>query len=94
MNTTKIINFIYSAGAAIVIYGAWQKITHRPGADMFLTIGLITEVIIFTISAVQELFAKPNVGAIHYPKIESVDNTELTESVNKLNQTIKQVFNR
>lgn len=94
MNTTKIINFFYSAGAAIVIFGAWQKITHRPGADMYLTIGLITEVIIFTVTAVQELFTKPKAEAMPYPKMETVDNSELTESVNNLNQTIKQIFNR
>lgn len=94
MNTTKIINFFYSAGAAVVIYGAWQKITHRPGADMFLTIGLITEVIIFTVTAVQELFTKQKPDVAHYPKIESVNNTDLTESVNNLNKTIKQIFNR
>ena len=26
-------------GAAIVIFGAWQKITHQPLADFFLTAG-------------------------------------------------------
>jgi gliding motility-associated protein GldL len=38
-------------GAAIVIFGAWQKITHQPLADFFLTAGLITEAIIFVVYA-------------------------------------------
>lgn len=38
-------------GAAIVIFGAWQKITHQPWADFFLTAGLITEAIIFVVYA-------------------------------------------
>jgi gliding motility-associated protein GldL len=38
-------------GAAIVIFGAWQKITHQALADFFLTAGLITEAIIFVVYA-------------------------------------------
>jgi gliding motility-associated protein GldL len=38
-------------GAAIVIFGAWQKITHQELADFFLTAGLITEAIIFVVYA-------------------------------------------
>ncbi len=38
-------------GAAIVIFGAWQKITHKALADFFLTAGLITEAIIFVVYA-------------------------------------------
>lgn len=38
-------------GAAIVIFGAWQKITHQPLADFFLTAGLITEAVIFVVYA-------------------------------------------
>jgi gliding motility-associated protein GldL len=95
MKTEKAFNFIYSIGAAVVIYGALLKITHRSNADLFLTIGLVTEVIIFTLTAFQELFKRNNsIEIASYPKIEGVDNSALTESVNNLNQTIKQVFNR
>lgn len=48
-------NFFYSIGAAIVILGAWLKITHitlGPITGNFaLTIGLVTEAIIFVIFA-------------------------------------------
>ncbi len=52
-------NFFYSIGAAIVILGAWLKITHisfslglfNLDGNLALTIGLITEAIIFVIFA-------------------------------------------
>ena len=47
----RIVNIIVCMGAAIVIFGAWQKITHQALADFFLTAGLITEAIIFVVYA-------------------------------------------
>lgn len=47
----KVLNFVTSIGAAIVVLGALMKITHRENADTFLTIGLVTEAIIFVIYA-------------------------------------------
>ncbi len=49
--TERIVNTVVCMGAAIVIFGAWQKITHQPLADFFLTAGLITEAIIFVVYA-------------------------------------------
>jgi gliding motility-associated protein GldL len=49
--TDRIVNIVVCMGAAIVIFGAWQKITHQPLADFFLTAGLITEAIIFVVYA-------------------------------------------
>ncbi|MCC2590930.1 gliding motility protein GldL [Chryseobacterium sp. MFBS3-17] len=50
-----IYNFIYSFGAAIVILGAWLKITHINlgfiTGNVALTVGLITEAFIFCIFA-------------------------------------------
>lgn len=50
-STDRVVNVIVCMGAAIVIFGAWQKITHQPLADFFLTAGLITEAIIFVVYA-------------------------------------------
>ncbi|NML19496.1 gliding motility protein GldL [Pseudoflavitalea sp. G-6-1-2] len=50
-STERIVNIIVCMGAAIVIFGAWQKITHQALADFFLTAGLITEAIIFVVYA-------------------------------------------
>lgn len=46
-----ILNYAYSWGAAIVILGALFKLTHVPGANMMLWIGMGTEVAVFFISA-------------------------------------------
>lgn len=41
----------YSVGAAIVIAGALFKLRHLPHGDMMLTIGMVTEIIVFLLSA-------------------------------------------
>jgi len=46
-----VMNFIYGMGAAVVIVGAWAKILHLPIADIMITVGLLTEAVIFAISA-------------------------------------------
>lgn len=45
------LNYAYSWGAAVVILGALFKLTHLPGANMMLFIGMGTEVLVFFISA-------------------------------------------
>lgn len=49
--TEKITNIIVSAGAAVVIFGAWAKILHLSFADLMLTVGLLTEAGIFLVYA-------------------------------------------
>lgn len=51
-STERVVNVVVCMGAAIVIFGAWQKITHQPLADFFLTAGLITEAVIFVVYAI------------------------------------------
>lgn len=43
----KLANIIVCVGAAVVIFGAWAKILHKPYADFMLTVGLLTEAGIF-----------------------------------------------
>ncbi len=45
-------NFLFGVGAAVVIVGAWAKLTHQPWANMALTVGLMTEAFIFALSGV------------------------------------------
>ena len=47
----KRFNYLYSIGASIVILGALFKLTHVPGADLMLIIGMGTEAVIFFLSA-------------------------------------------
>lgn len=46
-NISKWMDVGVSVAAAVVIYGALQKILHSPSADALLKVGLITEAIIF-----------------------------------------------
>lgn len=46
-----IMNYAYSWGAAIVIAGTLFKLTHLPGANLMLWIGMGMEVLVFFISA-------------------------------------------
>jgi len=47
----KIMNMVYGLGAAVVIIGALFKIMHWPFANPMLIAGLVTEALVFTISA-------------------------------------------
>mgnify|MGYP000120826856 CR=1 FL=1 len=46
---------LYGIGAAIVIVGALFKIQHWAGADLMLTVGLLTEAVIFLFSAFEPI---------------------------------------
>jgi gliding motility-associated protein GldL len=60
-STERLINIIVCVGAAIVIFGALQKILHTELANFFLTAGLLTESLIFLIYA----FLPPPGGEMH-----------------------------
>ncbi len=47
------IHKLYSWGASIVLVGALFKITHWPGATIMLTVGLLTEAVIFFFSGIE-----------------------------------------
>jgi gliding motility-associated protein GldL len=47
----KLMNMVYGLGAAIVILGALFKIMHWPFGNEMLIIGLVTEALVFTVSA-------------------------------------------
>src|ERR1044071_2276519 len=83
-STERIVNVIVCMGAAIVIFGAWQKITHQALADFFLTAGLITEAIIFVVyaflpppgsemHAIAEALPKLAGGSTGNPAIDKMD---------------------
>lgn len=60
MNTRKgqvLINYAYCWGAAVVILGTLFKLTHLPGADFMLFLGMGTEVTVFVISGFDHSFA-------------------------------------
>lgn len=55
-------NYAYSWGASIVILGTLFKLTHLPGANVMLFLGMGTEVFVFFISAFDRPFDKTQDG--------------------------------
>lgn len=49
-----LIDVLVSAGAAVIIFAAWAKITHQSYANSMLTIGMWTETAIFLVYAIIE----------------------------------------
>ena len=56
------LNYAYSWGASIVILGALFKLTHLPGANFMLFLGMGTEVFVFFLSAFDRPFDKTAEG--------------------------------
>lgn len=56
------LNYAYSWGASIVILGALFKLTHLPGGNYMLFIGMGTEVVVFFLSAFDRPFDKGEIG--------------------------------
>ena len=71
------LNYAYSWGASIVIAGTLFKLTHLPGANLMLFIGMGTEVLVFFLSAFDRPFDKTTDGMdlqTHYtPEGEKVE---------------------
>ena len=55
------LNYAYSWGAAVVILGTLFKLTHLPGANFMLFLGMGTEVVVFFISAFDRPFDKTTI---------------------------------
>ncbi len=55
------LNYAYSWGAAVVILGTLFKLTHLPGANVMLFVGMGTEVVVFFISAFDRPFDKTTI---------------------------------
>lgn len=51
----KLMNMVYGLGAAVVIIGALFKIMHWPYGNLMLIIGLVTEAVVFAISAFESV---------------------------------------
>ena len=51
-------NYAYSWGAAVVVLGTLFKLTHVPGANLMMFIGMGTEVFVFIISGFEKTYEK------------------------------------
>lgn len=77
------LNYAYSWGASVVILGTLFKLTHLPGANVMLFIGMGTEVVVFFISAFDRPFDKTAIGKelpTHLDDEEPLDEEEADET--------------
>ena len=72
------LNYAYSWGAANVILGTLFKLTHIPGANFWLFLGMGTEVFVFFLSAFDRPFDKTADG-MDLPTHLNLDNEEVVE---------------
>lgn len=74
------LNYAYSWGASVVILGTLFKLTHLPGANIMLYLGMGTEVIVFFISAFDRPFDKTAIGKDLPTHLEDDEDETATDS--------------
>lgn len=79
-----LIDVLVSAGAAVIIFAAWAKLTHQSYADMMLTIGMWTETAIFLVYAGIE-WVKPK----HHPEDEQTDDLVTNPSLDSMDKMLQ-----
>ena len=70
--------YAYSWGAAVVILGTLFKLTHLPGANVMLFLGMGTEVLVFVLSGFERVTEKSeetNTGAANLQQVVLPQNT-------------------
>ena len=67
-SSKKIMNMVYGLGAAVVILGALFKIMHWPFGNEMLILGLVTEALVFAISAFEKVDAEVDWSLV-YPEL-------------------------
>lgn len=92
------LNMAYSWGACLVILGATFKIIHFPYDDLFLIIGMTTEIIIFFISGFDEPAREfkwtrvfPQLDSTQKPEAVTPPSAQIEESMKRLSQSIESV---
>ena len=77
------LNYAYSWGASIVILGTLFKLTHLPGANFFLFLGMGTEVFVFFISAFDRPFDKTTDGMELDTHVKTAEDEVVVEESSK-----------
>ena len=99
----KIMGLLYGLGASVVIVGALFKIQHWPGAGPMLIVGLLTEAVIFAVSAfepphfdVDWTLVYPELAGMHdedgghgKKAIEAEDKGSITEQLDAMLEEAK-----
>ena len=71
----RFMGYVYGWGASVVLLGALFKIQHWPHAGTLLTVGMLTEVIIFFFSAFEPPHEEPDWSLV-YPELIGLDPRE------------------
>ena len=75
------LNYAYSWGAAIVILGALFKLTHLPGGNFMLFLGMGTEAVVFFLAAFDRPFDKKEIGKELPKDFETDEEIERAEGL-------------
>ena len=75
------LNYAYSWGAAVVILGALFKLTHLPGGNVMLFLGMGTEAIVFFLAAFDRPFDKNEIGKALPDELETDEEIEKAEGL-------------
>lgn len=75
------LNYAYSWGAAIVILGALFKLTHLPGGNIMLFLGMGTEALVFFLAAFDRPFDKKEIGKELPKDFETDEEIERSEGL-------------
>lgn len=75
------LNYAYSWGASIVILGALFKLTHLPGGNLMLFLGMGTEAVVFFLAAFDRPFDKNEIGKALPDEIETDEEIEQAEGL-------------
>lgn len=85
------LNYAYSWGAAIVILGALFKLTHLPGGNFMLFLGMGTEAVVFFLAAFDRPFDKKEIGKELPKEFETDEEIERAEGLWETQMTQAQV---
>jgi gliding motility-associated protein GldL len=77
-----ITGYIYSWGASIVLVGALFKLQHWPYSGVILAVGLLTEAVIFFVSAFEPPLEMPDWGRV-YPELREDNEIQDFEEIEK-----------
>ncbi len=77
------LNYAYSWGAAVVILGALFKLTHLPGGNVMLFLGMGTEAVVFFLAAFDRPFDKNEIGKALPDELETDEQIEMAEGLSE-----------
>ncbi len=82
----KIMNMVYGLGASVVILGALFKIMHWPYGNLMLIVGLITEAVVFAVSAFEPVDDELDWSLV-YPELAGGTAVERQQALVEAEQT-------